>query len=56
MHLHAGGAIVADSDPDEEYREILAKARGMFTALGNAGSSQPDIIDAEEETAGSWTQ
>ncbi len=56
VHLHAGGAIVADSQPNEEYRELLAKARGMFAALGDPGSSQPDIIDAEEEAAGSWAQ
>ncbi|MFH0983072.1 MAG: aminodeoxychorismate synthase component I [Planctomycetota bacterium] len=34
VHVHAGGAIVADSDPDEEYEETLAKAAGMFRALG----------------------
>ncbi|MCH7871388.1 MAG: anthranilate synthase component I family protein, partial [Planctomycetes bacterium] len=32
--LHAGGGIVADSDPTEEYEETLAKARGMLEALG----------------------
>ena len=32
--LHAGGGIVADSDPAEEYEETLAKARGMLEALG----------------------
>jgi para-aminobenzoate synthetase component 1 len=45
VHLHAGGAIVADSEPEEEYREILAKARGMFAALDDRW---PEIIDAEE--------
>ena len=34
VHVHAGGAIVADSEPEEEYEEIMAKARGMFQALG----------------------
>jgi anthranilate/para-aminobenzoate synthase component I len=33
-HMHVGGAIVADSDPDAEYRETLDKARGMASALG----------------------
>lgn len=33
VHLYAGGAIVADSDPEEEYREVLAKASGMLRAL-----------------------
>ncbi|MFN0138114.1 MAG: anthranilate synthase component I family protein [Phycisphaerae bacterium] len=32
--LHVGGGIVADSDPLEEYRETLAKARGILEALG----------------------
>jgi para-aminobenzoate synthetase component 1 len=32
--LHAGGGIVADSDPEAEYRETLAKARAMLEALG----------------------
>jgi para-aminobenzoate synthetase component 1 len=32
--LHAGGGIVADSDPNEEYEEIQAKAAGMLRALG----------------------
>ncbi len=34
VHLHAGGAIVADSDPAEEAREVDAKAAGMLKALG----------------------
>ncbi|MQC17450.1 MAG: aminodeoxychorismate synthase component I [Chloroflexi bacterium] len=32
-HLHVGGAIVHDSDPDQEYAETLHKARGMARAL-----------------------
>jgi para-aminobenzoate synthetase component 1 len=35
LHLHAGGAITADSDPESEYAETLAKAEGMFRALGH---------------------
>ncbi|MEX2446286.1 MAG: aminodeoxychorismate synthase component I [Dehalococcoidia bacterium] len=35
-HLHAGGAIVYDSDPEAEYVEVLDKARGMARALGVA--------------------
>lgn len=31
--FHAGGGIVADSDPSSEYAETLAKARGMIEAL-----------------------
>jgi para-aminobenzoate synthetase component 1 len=35
LHLYAGGAIVADSDPEDEYEETLAKAAGMMRALGH---------------------
>ena len=31
----AGGGIVADSDPTQEYRETLDKARGMIASLGS---------------------
>lgn len=34
VHLSVGGGIVADSDPDKEYDETLAKAAGMLAALG----------------------
>ena len=36
VYFHAGGGIVADSDPAAEYDETLAKARGMMTALEQA--------------------
>jgi para-aminobenzoate synthetase component 1 len=29
----AGGGIVADSDPEQEYQETLDKARGLIDAL-----------------------
>jgi para-aminobenzoate synthetase component 1 len=32
-HLGVGGGIVADSDPEAEYAECMAKAQGMLTAL-----------------------
>jgi para-aminobenzoate synthetase component 1 len=32
-YFQAGGGIVADSDPEEEYRETLDKARGLVAAL-----------------------
>lgn len=32
--LHAGGGIVAESDPGAEYAETLAKARGILRAFG----------------------
>ena len=42
-HLHVGGAIVHDSDPEAEYAETLDKARGMARALGVA---LPDEVAA----------
>ncbi|MSR64333.1 MAG: aminodeoxychorismate synthase component I [Verrucomicrobiae bacterium] len=37
VYFHAGGGIVADSNPADEYDETLAKARGMMEALGRRG-------------------
>ena len=34
VHIGAGGAVTTDSDPMMEHRETLAKARGMFRAVG----------------------
>jgi para-aminobenzoate synthetase component 1 len=34
--LHVGSGIVADSDPQEEYDELQAKAAGMLAALNQA--------------------
>jgi para-aminobenzoate synthetase component 1 len=36
VYFSAGGGIVADSDPEQEYRETLHKARGMIDALGHS--------------------
>ncbi len=33
-YFHAGGGIVADSDPDAEYAETLAKAQSLMRMLG----------------------
>jgi para-aminobenzoate synthetase component 1 len=33
-YFHAGGAIVSDSDPDDEYWETIYKARALMQALG----------------------
>lgn len=33
-YVHAGGGIVADSDPEDEYMETLAKGAALFRALG----------------------
>ena len=36
-HFNVGAGIVADSSPEAEYEETLAKARGFFAALEVAG-------------------
>jgi anthranilate/para-aminobenzoate synthase component I len=33
IHFNVGAGIVADSIPEMEYEETLAKARGFFAAL-----------------------
>lgn len=33
VYFQVGGGIVADSDPEQEYRETLDKARGLISAL-----------------------
>lgn len=33
-YVHAGGGIVADSNPETEYQEMLLKAGNLFRALG----------------------
>jgi len=33
IHLFGGGAIVADSDPEDEYEESLAKVAGLMRSL-----------------------
>ncbi|MCX6834720.1 MAG: anthranilate synthase component I family protein, partial [candidate division Zixibacteria bacterium] len=32
-HIHAGGGIVADSQPEAEYEEMLLKARNLFASI-----------------------
>ncbi|RIK65996.1 MAG: aminodeoxychorismate synthase component I [Planctomycetota bacterium] len=48
--FHVGSGIVADSDPDDEFRELNAKAAGMLAALGlpNGGAEGncSDTVDA----------
>jgi len=36
VYFQAGGGIVADSDPEQEYRETLDKARALIEVLGNS--------------------
>jgi len=47
VHVYAGGAIVADSTPEQEYDEITAKASGMLRALGGlAPVARPTFQEA----------
>ena len=41
VHYHAGAGIVADSVPEAEYDETLAKARGFMAVLEQERSAQP---------------
>jgi para-aminobenzoate synthetase len=36
LSLGVGGAITADSSPEEEYEEVRTKAFGVLSALGAA--------------------
>ena len=40
VYFQAGGGIVADSDPELEYRETLDKARGLIETLVESGESK----------------
>jgi len=42
--LHAGGGIVADSDPEREYHETLHKAAALVEALGEATTVTPSVV------------
>ncbi|MCP4069135.1 MAG: anthranilate synthase component I family protein, partial [Phycisphaeraceae bacterium] len=37
VHLHSGGAVVSDSDPEAEYRESLDKIRALLAAVECSG-------------------
>ena len=37
LHVQAGAGIVADSEPDYEYRECQAKAGALLAAAREAG-------------------
>jgi para-aminobenzoate synthetase len=54
--IGAGGAIVMQSDPQEEYEEILLKARAPMAAIARAvtGSDSPEAwtVELERQFAG----
>jgi anthranilate synthase component 1 len=39
IYVQAGGGVVADSDPEREYQETLAKAAGPLRAVALAGGA-----------------
>jgi para-aminobenzoate synthetase component 1 len=41
VYFSAGGGIVADSDPEQEYRETLDKARAMIDVLSDRTAGSP---------------
>lgn len=47
VYFHAGAGIVADSAPDAEYAETLAKAEGFFSALRGVAASNPAATSLE---------
>ena len=40
VSFHVGGGIVADSRPEDEYEETLAKARALVAALSPDGATE----------------
>ncbi|MCX6908512.1 MAG: aminodeoxychorismate synthase component I [Verrucomicrobia bacterium] len=54
VHFHAGGGIVADSEPALEYEETLHKVRGMVQALEQAeamrsASGERDVASRRQQ-------
>ena len=44
LSFHVGAGIVADSDPEREYQETLAKAAALLSALDAQGESLSNVI------------
>ncbi len=54
--IGAGGAIVMQSDPEDEFEEILLKARAPMAAIAKAvtGSSSPEAWTVQVESQGAF--
>jgi len=49
--IGAGGAIVMQSDPDDEYQEMLLKAEALMRAIArSAGAEVTPVLDPVEPT------
>jgi len=49
VHLYAGGGIVADSQPEDEYRETQAKALGLSRAINATGAPAAGVLIHRQE-------
>ena len=56
VHLYAGGGIVADSVPEDEYDETTAKALGLCRALGQEEGETGRGGEGETESAETATR
>jgi para-aminobenzoate synthetase len=48
LQIGAGGAIVAASDPDAEYEEMVLKARAVLRAVGGALVDERELAAAQQ--------
>jgi para-aminobenzoate synthetase component I len=48
IHFNVGAGIVADSNPEAEYEETLAKARGFFEALRLERKTMSQIVPSHD--------
>ena len=53
VHIGAGGAVVLQSDPEEEYDEMRLKASALMQAIDRCAIQQPFMQDPtiEKQTA-----
>lgn len=52
VHFHVGAGIVADSVPEAEYDETMAKAEGLLAALGRSGNRNAGMAGASQLLSG----